>query len=167
MQYSFEPMAEQHRTAVVDIFNSFVPQSFACFLERPVPYEFYDLLNKSRAGLPAFVVRQEDGEIIGFGLLRPHSPMPTYSHTAEISYFILPKHCGKGLGSQLLGLLINEGSKKGIETILACISSLNEGSIRFHSKHGFAQCGCFKEVVKKNGVKFDTVWMQLDCKPQA
>ncbi len=62
----------------------------------------------------------------------------------------------------MLAQLEREGKEKGIRTILASISSLNEGSIRFHAQHGFAECGRFMGVGVKKGVTFDTVWMQKD-----
>jgi len=49
----------------------------------------------------------------------------------------------------------------GIDTFLAHISSLNEGSIRFHLRHGFTECGRFRCVGTKRGQDFDMVWMQL------
>jgi phosphinothricin acetyltransferase len=49
----------------------------------------------------------------------------------------------------------------GVDTFLAHISSLNEGSIRFHLRHGFTECGRFRCVGRKRGHDFDMVWMQL------
>jgi phosphinothricin acetyltransferase len=60
----------------------------------------------------------------------------------------------------MLACLETEGRKKGISVILASTSSLNEGSIRFHAKNGFTECGRFRNVGKKRGTFFDTVWMQ-------
>jgi phosphinothricin acetyltransferase len=56
--------------------------------------------------------------------------------------------------------LEKKGKDQGITTILASISSQNEGSIRFHAGHGFTECGRFKKVGRKKGIIFDTVWMQ-------
>jgi L-amino acid N-acyltransferase YncA len=48
-----------------------------------------------------------------------------------------------------------------VDTILASISSRNDGSIRFHKKNGFRECGRFRRVGRKFGQDFDIVWMQL------
>ena len=48
----------------------------------------------------------------------------------------------------------------GVDNFMAHISSLNEGSIRFHLRHGFTECGRFRRVGTKNGRDFDMVWMQ-------
>jgi L-amino acid N-acyltransferase YncA len=86
--------------------------------------------------------------------------MPAFSVTAEVSYFISQEHTGKGIGRNLLHYFEEEGKKKGITNILASISSLNPGSINFHLKNGFYECGRFKGVGKKNDRVFDLVWMQ-------
>jgi L-amino acid N-acyltransferase YncA len=64
------------------------------------------------------------------------------------------------LGKILLNYLVEEGQKHKIDTFLACISSLNEQSIRFHLKNGFVECGRFIMAGKKLGRDFDMVWMQ-------
>ena len=67
---------------------------------------------------------------------------------------------GKGIGKRLLDHLEENGRVQGITCLLACISSRNPGSITFHARNGFAECGRFKAVAEKKGVSFDTVWMQ-------
>jgi L-amino acid N-acyltransferase YncA len=62
----------------------------------------------------------------------------------------------------MLDHLEREGKKRGISCILASISSLNEGSIRFHARHGFNECGRFRNVGEKKGTLFDTVWMEKE-----
>ena len=64
------------------------------------------------------------------------------------------------LAADMLNHLVDKAKQKGIWSILASISSLNEGSINFHKKNGFIECGRFKNVGRKKGQIFDTVWMQ-------
>jgi len=111
---------------------------------------------------PAVVVRGGNCGVAGFGMLRPHNPMPAFARTAEITCFLRPELTGRGIGTEVLGYLEAEGSKRGIACILASISSLNEGSIRFHRRHGFVECGRFRNVGSKRGVLFDTVWMRKE-----
>ena len=65
------------------------------------------------------------------------------------------------IGSQLLEALLEAGRRMGVDTLLAHISSLNEGSIRFHLRRGFTECDRFRRVGRKRGQDFDMVWMQL------
>jgi len=144
----------------MDIFNHYVENSFAAYPENKLPYEAFDMFMQMSKGYPTGSIKDEKGNIVGFGMLRTHHPMATFLHTAELTYFIHPEHTGKGLWTRLLDFLEKGGRKRGIKTILANISSLNPGSIAFHQKNGFKACGRFKNIGKKNGHVFDTLWMQ-------
>jgi phosphinothricin acetyltransferase len=111
-------------------------------------------------GYPALTVKDEQGYILGFGMLRAYNPFPTFSHTAEITYFIKPEYTGRGIGKRILDYLLDKARQKGITSVIASISSLNEGSIDFHKKNGFVECGRLKEIGKKRGKTFDVVYMQ-------
>lgn len=144
----------------MDIFNYYVENSFAAYPENKLPYEAFDMFLQMSSGFPTGSIRDQNGKIVGFGMLRTHNPMPTFSRTAEVTYFIHPDHTGVGLGKMLLSYLEKGAVEKGITNILASISSLNPRSIEFHQKNGFRECGRFRKVGKKNGQEFDTVWMQ-------
>lgn len=160
MEYAITPIANDDRESIIDIFNYYVENSFAAYPENKLPYQAFDMLLQMSGGFPAGSIKDQNGRVVGFGMLRAHNPMAAFARTAEISYFIHPEHTGKGLGKMLLDFLIKGALEKGITNILANISSLNSGSIGFHRKNGFAECGRFKNVGRKNGREFDTVWMQ-------
>lgn len=153
-------MSLDDRIAVIDIFNFYVEHSFAAYPEKAVPYEFCDTLLKMCQGLPNCVLRVGSGEVAGFGMLRPYSPMPTFSMTAEATYFIRQEYTGKGLGAVLLDYLTDGGKKMGLASILASVSSLNEASMKFHLRHGFAECGRFRNIGRKQEQAFDVVYYQ-------
>lgn len=161
-EYLLEPIGPSDQKDVIDIFNYYIEHSFAAYPEHKVPYEFFGMFLDMCKDHPSVMVRNNEGVCAGFGMLRPHDPMPAFSHTAEITYFIRPELTGKGLGSQMLEYLVTEGKKRGISNVLANISSLNEGSIRFHQKNGFIECGRFRKVARKKDIFFDIVWMQKD-----
>jgi phosphinothricin acetyltransferase len=117
------------------------------------------LLQMSR-GYPTGTARDGHGNVVGFAMLRPHNPIPAFARTAETAYFIHPDHTGKGLGGLLLAHLEQGAAERGITSILASISSLNPGSVNFHLKNGFVECGRFRNAGVKMGREFDTVWMQ-------
>jgi len=161
-EYTLSPVGESDRNGIVDIFNHYVEHTFAAYPEERVPYAFFDHIIGIARTYPAVAVRDADGEVAGFGLLRPHNPMPAFARTAEITCFLRPDLTGRGIGSEVLGYLETGGRERGIACILASISSLNEGSIRFHRRHGFSECGRFRNVGAKRGVLFDVVWMQKE-----
>jgi L-amino acid N-acyltransferase YncA len=160
MEFTISPMVEEDRKPIVDIFNYYIANSFAAYPELEVPYEAFDIFLQMSQGYPTGTVKDSMGNVIGFGFLHFHNPVPAFSETAEVTYFISQECTGNGIGKSLLNYFEEKGKQKGIRNILAHISSLNPGSIHFHRKNGFTECGCFKSVGKKKGRVFDTIWMQ-------
>jgi phosphinothricin acetyltransferase len=136
-------MDESGRIPVIDIFNHYVLHGMAAFPEHPLDYGFYDAFLVMRQGYPAFVVKDARGEVSGFGMLRAHSPMPTFRRSADVGYFLHPAHTGKGLGGNLLERLEDGARAMGIDTLLACVAAKNAASLKFHTKHGFVERGRF------------------------
>ncbi len=160
MNINLKPIDVKHGEQIIDIYNYYIENSFAAYLEKSVSLDFFDHLLKMCEGYPTTVAEDKEGNIIGFGLLRPYHAFPAFSRTAFITYFIKPGFTGKGIGKKILEYLISEGKKKGITSILADISSLNIESINFHKKNGFKECGRFEGVGVKKGKAFDVVYMQ-------
>jgi L-amino acid N-acyltransferase YncA len=158
--HSASPLTENDRTDVIDLFNYYVTTGFAAYPEQPVPYKYFDSMLKKAQEYPSIVIRDRKGTLAGFGFLQPHYNLDTFSHSAEVTIYFRPQDTNKGLGSQILQFLEAEGKKKGISCLLVSISSKNEGGIRHVQKHGYVQCGRFRDIGKKNGILFDTVWME-------
>lgn len=162
MAYQFEKVVDRHRTAVIDIFNHYIAGSFAAYPDEPMGYEFFDCFLNMTRGYPAVAIKDDAENIVGFAFLHAYRAGRTFSRAAEITYFILPDHTGKGIGEAILEQFKSTARKQGIDSLLANISSRNEGSLRFHRKHGFKECGRFRRIGRKFGEDFDVVWMQLE-----
>ncbi len=159
MKALIRPVRASDWAAVASIFNHYVTESFAAYPERPVGDDFFRERAAVAPGYP-FLVAEVDAELVGFAYLAPFLPVPTLRRSATLTYFLHPEHTGRGLGGQFLERLLEAGRHLGIVNFLAHISSANEGSIRFHLAHGFAECGRFREVGEKHGRLFDMIWMQ-------
>ena len=157
--FSFQPLALEDRMPVIDVYNYFIKKSFAAYPVETVDYTYFDYFIQIIGDFPAYSIKTLAGKLIGFTFLHPYRPIVTFNSTAEITYFILPEYTAMGLGSQALKLLLGDAAKRGINRILASISSLNEQSIQFHKKNGFVECGRFPGIGKKFSEQFDVVWM--------
>jgi len=144
---------------LTQIFNHYVEHSPAAYPEEPVGETFFRNLHMSAPDYP-FLVAEQTGQVRGFAYLSPFHGATTMRHTAVVTYFLHPKSTGAGIGTRMLHQLMEHGRDLGIRCYLAHISSLNEGSIRFHLTHGFEICGRFREVGFKHGAPFDMIWMQ-------
>ena len=150
-------MQESDRDAVMRIFNHYAATSFAAYPDGPLPPQFFGLL---REGAVSSIVLEGDNGIAGFGLLKPFLPFPVFRKTGMLSYFLAPESAGKGLGSRLLERLTADAREKGLTMLVANMSSKNDASIHFHTRHGFTDAGHLTGVGEKFGEPFDVVWMQ-------
>ncbi|HNY03034.1 MAG TPA: N-acetyltransferase family protein [Bacteroidales bacterium] len=162
----FLDFSDQYRQEVMDIFNYYIENSFAAYADTPLPVTFFTRLQAMTDGYPAYVIRYGD-QIAGFCFLRAYNPFPTFRACAEITYFIAPEFTGHGIGEAALAKLESEAIKRGINLLLASISSENPGSIRFHEKHGFTHCGRFEKAGRKFDRFFDVIWMQKNLEKPA
>lgn len=149
---------------MLEVFNYYVENSFAAYIESSVGPDFFQAVQSEREQgeneyFPFYVI-EEEGKIIGIGALRPYFPFPNFRHTGVVSYFISPGHTRKGHGSRMLDRLCSDARKKKMKSLLANVSSKNEASLNFHLKHGFIECGRFREVGTKFGKYFDIIWLQ-------
>jgi L-amino acid N-acyltransferase YncA len=160
MDYIIRSAVDSDAAAITAIYNYFAANSFAAYPSKPIDQTFFERFKALAAGYPFYVVESPEKQVVGFAQIRPYHPADTLQRTAEITYFILPEHTGHGLGAKLLQMLEIDARQRGIDTILASISSFNVQSLNFHRKHGFSECGRFKRVGLKFGKEFDIIWVQ-------
>jgi phosphinothricin acetyltransferase len=160
MDYHIRKAKGKDREQIISIFNYYVENSYAAYPEHKADLGFFDKLRELATGYPLYVIDTSEGEVVGFGLMRPYHSSETFRRTAELTYFIHPAHTRKGLGTRLVSAFTRRAKEIGIDTLLADISSRNTASIDFHKKNGFRECGRLKRVGKKFGRDFDVVWMQ-------
>ena len=161
MEYTIRNMQETDASSVMSIYNYYTENDFAAYFDQALPIQAFGQFQEMSRNYPAFVVCDENQEVIGFAFLHAYHPASTFQRTAEVTYFIHRKHVGKGLGKLMLDKLIIEAIKTGVDNIIANISSWNAGSLAFHKKYGFHECGRLPSVGKKFGQDFDIVYMQL------
>lgn len=159
MDCAMARLAEVHRRGVIDIYNHYVAHGFASYREAPLPYEAFDRFLEITRNFPAYACVSGDGAVLGFGFLHAWHPSECCRRTGELTYFLHPEATGQGIGSRLLERLLAEAVPLGIDRVLASVSSKNPGSLAFHRRHGFEECGRFPEVGRKRGEDFDVVWM--------
>ncbi|MCF7919516.1 MAG: GNAT family N-acetyltransferase [Candidatus Cloacimonetes bacterium] len=160
MDYHFREMAAADGVAIIGILNYYAENGFEAYFEKRLPDSAFSLLMQQRGNFPALSVLNELGEVIGFGWLKAYKSISGFRYTAEVSYFLVPEVTGKGIGAQILDFLEREAGKMGITSIIASVSSLNEGSIAFHKKHGFEERGRLLRVLCKKDRIFDEVILQ-------
>lgn len=149
--------------AVTAIFAHYVTTSVATFETMPPTEDDWGhkLADLTARGLP-FLVADVDGEVAGYAYAAPWRPKPAYHRTAEDSIYLHPERTRLGLGRRLLGVLLQDCAKAGVEQLIAVIADDSPASVALHRAFGFADAGRLRAVGHKHGRVIDTVLMQRD-----
>lgn len=111
-------------------------------------------------GLP-HLVAELDGAVAGYAYATIYRSRSAYRFTAEDSIYVHHERAGSGIGSALLGELIDRCEALGCRQMIAVIGdSENRASIGLHEKFGFRPAGELRSVGYKFGRWIDTVRMQ-------
>jgi len=107
-----------------------------------------------------FLVAVEDAQVIGYAYATQFRDRAAYSYSCEDSIYIDAARLGRGVGSALLGRLMDAARQSGFRQVIAVIGGAEPGSIALHAKCGFEQVGRLRNVGHKFGRLLDTVYMQ-------
>lgn len=107
------------------------------------------------------LIAERDGACIGYAYASTYRPRPAYDFTCEDSVYLAPEEQGKGLGSVLLGRLIEQARAFGFREMVAVITAERANSVRVHEKYGFVEIGRHPRVGYKFDRWLDIVLMQL------
>lgn len=147
--------------AINDIYNHFVLHSICTYQEVPSSLnerqKWYDQHGEKHPITVAII----DDQIVGWGSLSKFHARTAYRFTVENSVYVHHQHHKQGLGSRILGDLIERAKALGHHTIIAGIDSEQAGSIALHSKFGFQKVAHLKQVGYKFGRWLDVVYMEL------
>jgi phosphinothricin acetyltransferase len=106
------------------------------------------------------LVAKLDGKVVGWAALSPVSKRAVYAGVSELSVYVGAEARGMGVGSLLLGALIESSENAGIWTLTTSIFPENEASIHIHQKHGFQILGRRKGIANHFGTWRDTLIME-------
>lgn len=148
---------ESDLAALLAIYNDAVINTTAVYdyTARSMEAERAWFTAKRDAKLPVLAAVEAE-VVVGFASYGPFRPWPAYLHTIENSVYVAPERRGAGVGSALLGPLIERARSAGFHTMVAGIDASNAASLRLHAKFGFVEVAHFREV----GWKFDR-WLDL------
>ena len=156
------PAVPADLNAVAAIFAHYVSETVITFEQTPPTVaEWQDrLADLTGRGLP-FLVAELDGDVAGYAYASPWRPKPAYRHTVEDSIYLAPGQTGRGLGSALLGALLDQCAQADLRQMIAVIADTgSDASTALHKRFGFADASRLTRVGYKHGRWIDTVLMQ-------
>src|ERR1700734_4186939 len=147
---------------VAAIYAHYVQHTVATFETQAPPVSYWQarLGDLAERRLP-FLVAEADGVVYGYAYAGPWRSRPAYRFSVEDSVYVAPGHEGRGIGSALLGGLLDGCAAAGVRQVIAVIAdSGDEASVALHARSGFVLAGRLVEVGHKHGRWLDTVLMQ-------
>jgi phosphinothricin acetyltransferase len=147
-------------SAITDIYNEAILTTVATFDTEPKTMEEQEAWFEAHGPKYPVLVAEKEARVIGWASLSMWSDRCAYADTAEISVYVKQEHRGKGVGRELMEVLIGEGQAAGLHTVIARIAEGNEVSIHLHWAFGFTPVGVMKEVGRKFGKLIDVHMMQ-------
>ena len=144
------------------IYNWTIVDNHVSFDEAP-----WDLARRKQwwesrpAGLDVLVA-EVDGRVVGVAYSSFYRPKPAYRSSAETTIVLDTAHLGRGIGTALLGSLIERVRSRGFHRAVAIIALPNDGSIALHHRLGYRTVGTLTEVGYKLGRHWDTELLELE-----
>ena len=141
---TIRPMRAEDWPDVSAIYAEGIATGHATF-ETSVPsWEAWDADHLSSCRL----VAEDDDGVLGWAALSGVSDRCVYGGVGEISVYVAGRARGRGVGSRLLGALVEASEDAGLWTLQAGIFPENTASVRVHEKCGFRVVGVRERLGK-------------------
>ncbi|GGC07409.1 arsinothricin resistance N-acetyltransferase ArsN1 family A [Cellulomonas carbonis] len=109
----------------------------------------------------AFLVAELDGVVVGWAATYPYSPRAVYDGVAEYSIYVAPDAHGRGVGSALLGALLDRARAAGLHKVTSRVFPENAASLALAARHGFEVVGTHRSHARLDGVWRDVVTVEV------
>ena len=106
------------------------------------------------------IVAEQDGVVVGYAFAVPFRKRPAYRYTIKHSIYVHPEHLHQGIGTKLMGALIDTCAAAGFRQMIGYIDGANVASLAIHERFGFRQVGVLPQVGYKFGHWTDSVMVQ-------
>ncbi|MEW6234404.1 MAG: N-acetyltransferase family protein [Candidatus Omnitrophota bacterium] len=107
------------------------------------------------------LVLEEDGCVLGWGIIKRYSEREGYRYTCETSVYLRRGQRGRGYGPMIKQALIERCRQYGYHHLVAKLFADNEACLKYNQKFGYELVGVQKEIGYKNGQWMDVAILQL------
>jgi phosphinothricin acetyltransferase len=159
---TIRPATQDDLVEILRIYNYAVEHTTAVFEYRLHTIEMRRewFRAKQAASLPVLVA-DEAGAVRGFATYGPFRAWPAYKYSVENSVYVDPAVHRRGIGSSLVGAVLDEARARGLHVVMAGITSDNGVSLRLHERLGFKEVAHIPEVGFKFGRWLDLKLLQI------
>ena len=157
MKYQIDKMTSDDWPQVRSIYLEGIAGGHSTFEASAPDWRQWDATHMSAARL----VARTDSAILGWAALSPVSSRPVYAGVAEISLYVRTQYQRQGVGSALLGALIDASERAGIWTLQGGIFTENVASLALVKKHGFREVGRRQKLGKMTYGELAGTWRDV------
>ena len=147
--------------AIATIYNHYVVNSTATFDTVPKSAEDREWWLADRDPRHVVVVAEQEARVVGWASLGPYRERPAWALTAEVAVYVAEEARGSGIGTALLGRLVDDARTHGLHALVSQVVGGNAASIRMAERLGFVRVGTLVEVGHKFDEWLDVVILQL------
>ena len=155
------PVCADDAVAIASIYNHYVLNTTISFETDALSAELMCARIEAFSAECPYFVWEERGEVLGYAYAHRWKERAAYALTWEVTIYLHPSACGRGIGNLLMEHLISACRATGCRVLIACITQENEKSCAFHRRHGFRKVSHFTQVGCKFGRLLDVVDYQL------
>jgi L-amino acid N-acyltransferase YncA len=157
-----EAASSDDAASIAEIYDHYVVNGTATFeIEPPGAVEMAQRIAKVLdAGYPWLVARGQDGKALGYAYAAPFGARAGYRFSCETSIYVRHDALGQGVGTGLLGTLLERCEAGGLRQAFAIIAGTEPASVVLHARHGFRPCGTLENAGRKHGQWIDVFYMQ-------
>jgi phosphinothricin acetyltransferase len=112
------------------------------------------------AGHPWLIARDGTGVLAGYAYAAQFHARPAYASTCEDSIYLAYDQLGRGIGTALLGALIEAADAAGFRQMIALVAGEEAASLALHRRFGFGEVGRMRAVGRKHGRWLDVITLQ-------
>ncbi len=145
-----------------EIYNQTIVDNYVSFAVDPWTIEMREQWWDERPDELPTLVLEIEGEVMGVSFGSRYRPKAAYESSVETTIVLDSSVLGRGLGTRLLGALVDELTLRGFHRAIAIISLPNDGSVALHHKLGYRTIGIMSETGFKLGRYWDVAMMERE-----
>ncbi len=165
---TFDILEERDLPELVPVYNSIIEEELYFIRNEGLPdvETAQEWCRKQVKVGMMFIVVRVNNELIGGASLEPREGKA--SHVGHFGIYLKKEFRNLGIGTRLIGKIIEVARQKNFETIQLYVFASNEQAIHTYKKFGFQEVGRIKNGIKlQNGKYTDEITMTLHLKKLA
>ena len=162
MNIIFKDIREEDLPEIKKIYDWYIQHSTATFHTGPVKIkELREFLYIGHALYHSYIIYANQ-DMAGYCFITNYKKRQAYDRTAEITIYLKPEFCNRGIGKIALKHMEEKAKANGLKNLIGIISGDNEGSIALFERSGYTKCAHFKNVGEKFNKVLDVVAYQKE-----